>query len=247
MDAFLRPADHSVFDPPPDDLQMSAIQEAVDDIERYSLMDYQFLFSLAGRLRGCNALYRWSDEEALVKFLPAAIEFGQRLSGTKYDGYIDFGDPDAVELEFRKAWKKRRLPKGTDIFEKAVELSKEDFLEMPQETNRWVVRIVNLAFALDEMLRDCPMLIPVTEKTAAMLGTSIRTLSLALQRAIDEGFICVKPGSLVSRRSRKARQLLFNAGHPWFFFIIGDARDRLSERIGEMAYPLQREAIPPLE
>ena len=212
--------------------QIEAVSLALQDIEDGQLLEYQFLFVLAGRLRGTEPGLRQSDRRAAEKFLPLALDFAKKV--VKNDlahGFIEWDDADSVKLEFLKAWSSRRLPKDSLLFESAVEHSAANPLQLPDDRNKWVNRIANLAFCLSEMLPDTPLIIPVSEKTAGMLGISLRTLSLAMQEVIREKLVLVivKPDQALPRRL--ARRLKFNARHPLVSKGIEGARKRLRESL----------------
>jgi hypothetical protein len=215
--------------------QMHAVQATLEDIETEGLLEYQYLFALAGRLRGSEAGLRQSDRRAAHKFVPAALEFARLVEEQELGrGIIDWGDPDSVALEFEKAWSSRRLPKNTNIFETAVKLSENNFLMLSSTRNKWVNRVANLAFCLSEMLPDTPTLIPISDKTADMLGTSLRTLSLAVQEVIRERLVLVIEKPDQSLPARRARRLKFNSKQPLVASHIDQSRKHLREVLAQI-------------
>lgn len=212
--------------------QAAAVQAALDDIEEEQLLEYQFLFALAGRLRGLEPGLRQNDRRAPQRLLPVALEFAHQIDLNDLGkGFIDWSDEDSVALEFTKAWTSRRLPKDASIFDWAIALSLENPLQLSPERNKWVNRIANLAFCLSEMLPDTAALIPINDRTAEKLGLSLRTLSLAVQELIREKLLLVleKPDQTLPRR--RARRFKFNVKHPLVANTIDGSRKRLRDLI----------------
>jgi hypothetical protein len=189
-----------------------SIRELADTLEKTRAPEWSWLFRLAGRLKGVFPGLRSSDKRIVPQLIPYAHEFARIMTarGVSKGETIDWTDEDAVALEFERVWKQRKLPEGTNNFEIALAGSGENPLGL--EGNKWVVRLVNLGFLLQQMQPDTPFLIPINEENAEKLKTSIVTLAAALNKAIAERYF------LVRRRSqttgiRRARQLQLNYTH----------------------------------
>ncbi len=214
--------------------QKSCIEATLEDVEREALLEFQFLFALAGRLRGAEAGLRQSDRRVAKSLVPVALEFAAKVSeGGLSNGVLDWSDPDSVALEFEKAWSSRRLPKDTRIFEAAITISETNLLGLAIDRNRWVNRIANLGFCLSEMLPDTPILIPISDRTAGMLGTSLRTLSLAVQEAIRERMLIVLEKPNQELPSRRARRLKFNSKNKLIANHIDSARKQFRDALSK--------------
>lgn len=199
-----------------DEMQVPGIiASTIEEIEEKSIPEYSYLFTLIGHIRRTKHGLRQQDRRQARAFADIARKFAQEILTRGLGGNrINWADTDAVLLEFETAWMARRLPKNTNFFETAIELSIENILELPSERNYWVNRVANVAFCLGELLPDTPILIPVSDRTAAMLGTSLRTLSLALREAIRERLVLVIGKADPRKPVRQARRLKFNSKHP---------------------------------
>lgn len=218
---------------PPEPLDVNwtrIISQSIDVIKKEKLSEYKWMFVLVGFLRGIEPSLRATDKRAAKRFLPVAFEFARQLRNEGFESsLIDWEDPASVELEFEKSWASRQFPKGSGFFELAVEISKHDPLQISEKTNSWVARITNLAFCLRELIPDNPILIPVNDRTAELLGTSLRTLSLALQQAISEKTVLVVEKPDQALPARRARRLKFNPKHHWYSDSLDGARKRFRE------------------
>ncbi len=202
--------------------------------------EYRWLFLLVGYLRGNRVGTLPKDAPPVESAGAAALEFARRVHAMRKGpvDYIDWSDDGAVLLEFEAAWRKRKHVLGTDYLERAIELSKQNPLGLPPSINPWVRRIANMGFVLQELQPDLPFLIPVSEATAKKLGTSLRTLSLAVNGAIAAKFLRVEgkaPEGTVGETNggRFARRLRFNPRQTQVWFIIEAARDDLAVRLRE--------------
>jgi hypothetical protein len=200
-----------------DDKIEAAIDAAIEHIQREEPFEYEFFFILAGYLRGVSPGSHNNDMRRAMELVPAAQEFGRRINASEVipiQGIIDFGDSDASELEFLKAWGRREYAMGGNRFELAMKLAQMNPLELPAHTNKWVCLVVNLGFCLAEMQGRLPFLIPVNETTATLAGTSLRTWSLAVQEGIRSKFLTVREHAKLDGGPRKARRLVFNYQNP---------------------------------
>ncbi len=184
----------------------SVVQKAVDYLAEAGAPEYRWMFVFAGWLKGRGGQ---ADDECLRDFAEEVLE---RLGPT--GEHLDWSDFDAVKLEFKKAWKTRKFVANSQFFEKAVAESVGNPLRLGPPLNGWVVRVVNLGSCLQALQPGLPFMIPVNEDVARQLGTSIRTLSLALAEAIELGFLRVEEEATVKGKRRLARRLTFNHEHP---------------------------------
>lgn len=195
-----------------------AVDQTISDIqtkEPEDLPEYRWLFELAGRLRGVTPGSRSSDTRQLREFLPAVKLLAHQIERHELSGgSIDWEDIDSLELLFEQAWKYRKHVQDSELFGIAIELSKQDWLNLPEDMNKWVARMVNLGFCLQEAQPDNPFLIPVSETTADMLGTSIRTLGIALNKALEEKYLKLHRYQPQVSNKRFARRINFNYSHP---------------------------------
>lgn len=221
-----------------------AVGSAVESIQNSPtpIPEYRWLFLLVGYLRGNRVGLGPKEVPPVESVAPAALEFARRMherrSGRGEHGpgeYIDWSDDGAVLLEFEAAWRKRKHVLGTDYFERAIELSKENPLGLASSINPWVRRVANMGFILQELQPGLPFLIPVSEATARKLGTSLRTLSLAVNGAIAQKFLRVEGKATETNGGRFARRLRFNPRHARVRFVIEDARDDLETQLLERA------------
>jgi|GEM_PF-3189456 len=200
-------------------------EQAVEYLEEVKPPEHQWLFTFAGWLKGGGM--RGKDGEATaadhyecLRFFAREVQRRMHPSGK----VLRWNDFEAVTLEFDKAWEKRKFPEASVFFYDAVLYSQENLLEL-QGLNGWVVRMVNLAFLLQEEQPGLPFLIPVNVETADMLNTSIRTLSLALARAVELDFVRVEEEAKMKGSRRFARRLTFNYEHPGVVAGLEAARD----------------------
>lgn len=193
----------------------SAINSALDHIQREGSLEYEFFFILAGYLRGLYPGSHSKDIRRARELIPAAQEFGRQVSDLDLGGtFIAFDDPDAAELEFLKAWGKREYGMGGNTFGQAMDIARSNPLELPDHINKWVILVNNLGFCLAEMQTGLPFLIPVNEEVATQAGTSLRTWSLAVQEAIRSKFLTVRVPAKTEGGPRRARRLVFNYQNP---------------------------------
>jgi len=179
------------------------MNEVIEHLRAVGAAEYQWMFVFAGWAKG-----RQVDDKMLQAFaMNVFIQLEPKGE------FLDWSDPDAVRLEFKKACEARKFPLGTDNFGRAVAESLENPLKLEPPLNGWIIRVANLAYCLQRLQPGLPFLIPVSVECAEQLGTSIRTLSLALNEAIRLGYVQVEEEATVKGSRRLARRLTFNPAH----------------------------------
>jgi hypothetical protein len=174
---------------------------------------FQCLFDLVGLIRGRYRGAVVKPEEGAEATWHIAWDLA-RMMGESPSGYWDFTrwrDSDAVKLEYLEAWRARREVMNSPNLGIAIDISQvlECFGELKGD-NYWVWRVTMVGLILQELQPHRPFFIPVNEEVAKRLGTSIRTLSLAINRALEWEYLLVVEQANLNPKRRRARKLKFN-------------------------------------
>jgi hypothetical protein len=208
------------------------VEEAIGFIQRTEAPEYQWMFILVGYVKGHRVGYGVGARAG--DFFELAQAFGRevvcRLTSSFAEKVVDWSDEGAVCLEFERAWASRQHVKDSGFFQKAVDISLEEPLDLGPKVNPWVRRLVNAGFVLQELKPDVPFLLPINPDTAQLFGTTMRTLSLALQKAIGLGLIRVEQEAR-NNGTRYARRLAFNYEHPVVAARLEKAREALRDHL----------------
>lgn len=183
---------------------------AIRHIQETRALEYQWLFILAGFLKGS-----YMKEQSPGEFGDLLVYFAKKARESLRPGdYLDWRDMESVKLEFEKVWATRKYVLKSDSFESFIYLSEGNNLPLDPSMNYWIRRVIETAFLLQESQPDLPFLLPINPRIADLFQTTQRTLALALNNAIELDYIRVVEEATTTGPRRTARRLRFNFEHP---------------------------------
>ena len=196
----------------PVDQMLNCAEQVLTDIQpgKRKKPQHLWLFFLAGRLQGLVSEQDRKRDEVILDLAPFAWALAclLRANGfTQGKNRIDWDDYDAVEMEFIQAWTQRKLPVNSDALQVAYDVAKSNPLNI--SGNKYFALVVNMGYTLQRINPEFPFLLPVNNRVATLLGTTVPTVGSAVAKAIRDGYFIVE-NSKYSASTKRARRFIFN-------------------------------------
>lgn len=175
--------------------------ELLQELEAQTVMEWQFAFRLARRLR---ALEGMNDRDVGI-LKPALVAFCRQVVDGGGGAHIDFGDLEGRWLDFVWYWQTVEYPEGVGPLEIAFLRARRAPISTRQRWNDDFVLFASTAYHLQMMQGAEPILLPV-ERVGALFSRDKMYGSRLVSLATKAGLLSVvNPHRYVANKARTYR------------------------------------------